>query len=630
MGRSLITLGFGKSDLRSKSSRRRGWLPTIRSLFLSTRKPVRAASTVEAPRDTSGGSPIAAEKKQANFTYNGAGQTASITTYGDGFEGSGEQVATGTYTYDGDGRVSTLTYTHGESDIDAYGTSTPIAYGLTYDAASNITQVVSADGTDNVTLDACSQLKTASLTTESYSYDQNGNRVGGGYVTGADNLLLSDGTYKYQYDKDGNVIKRTKISDGSVTLYAWNYADQLTQVTSETSAGFGGYVTMIVTYSYDAFGNQIRRTERTYSSSGPTSATTYSYTVYNGANPYLVVTDANELADGAADAAITQRDLYGPAVDQVLATDSCTGSSSGVLFGLPDYQDTIEDVVNTSGAAVNHVEFNSFGAIQNGTMAADFLFGKAGMRFDPATGLYGDDARSYNPFTGKFESADPTGMAGSGTNLEAYCGNSPVENEDPSGECYTGLASNSSGLSFGEDDLAGLLFGPPDTSWSDAISMVDECAQNGLVHLEDRFGSLERIAVQARELFLCCDGPHCVRLFLGHKNGQRMPSAHAGQVQRHQLPHEEGGLFAQFCFQFGRVDFLALKRRHFPEHDASVAGLDGNGTDVLRAEYPVRVVLAREGRSVLVSHLYPWACDPRLDADVRLLVVGQIGLLYRA
>jgi hypothetical protein len=68
--------------------------------------------------NTSGGSPIAAEHKQAKFTYNGAGQTATITTYGDGFEGSGTQVATGTYAYDGDERISTLAYTHDGSAID--------------------------------------------------------------------------------------------------------------------------------------------------------------------------------------------------------------------------------------------------------------------------------------------------------------------------------------------------------------------------------------------------------------------------------------------------------------------------------------------------------------------------------
>jgi RHS repeat-associated protein len=86
--------------------------------------------------------------------------------------------------------------------------------------------------------------------------------------------------------------------------------------------------------------------------------------------------------------------------------------------------------------------------INSTTVATDFLVGLAGMVYDPATGLYYDGARWYSPSTGKFESADPTGMAGSGTNLEAYCGNSPVENEDPSGECASGPSSYSLGIAL--------------------------------------------------------------------------------------------------------------------------------------------------------------------------------------
>jgi hypothetical protein len=35
--------------------------------------------------------------------------------------------------------------------------------------------------------------------------DANGNRTGDGYVVGPDNQLTSDGTYRYQYDAEGNL-----------------------------------------------------------------------------------------------------------------------------------------------------------------------------------------------------------------------------------------------------------------------------------------------------------------------------------------------------------------------------------------------------------------------------------------
>jgi YD repeat-containing protein len=43
---------------------------------------------------------------------------------------------------------------------------------------------------------------------EDYSYDENGNRTMTGYVTGDDNQLLSDGTYRYLYDGEGNRIAK--------------------------------------------------------------------------------------------------------------------------------------------------------------------------------------------------------------------------------------------------------------------------------------------------------------------------------------------------------------------------------------------------------------------------------------
>ncbi len=108
---------------------------------------------------------------------------------------------------------------------------------------------------------------------------------------------------------------------------------------------------------------------------------TYTYTVYDGANPYLQVSDANHLASGGATAAVSQRYLYGPAVDQILATDNGGGN---VLWGLGDNVGTVRDVVNGSGAVVTHVQFDSFGkpvnpsamAAASGQITAMKLYGQ--------------------------------------------------------------------------------------------------------------------------------------------------------------------------------------------------------------------------------------------------------------
>ena len=61
-------------------------------------------------------------------------------------------------------------------------------------------------------------------TNNSPSYDPNGNRTNSG-SPGTGNRLLSDGTYDFTYDADGNRIAETKISDLTVTGYTWDNAN---------------------------------------------------------------------------------------------------------------------------------------------------------------------------------------------------------------------------------------------------------------------------------------------------------------------------------------------------------------------------------------------------------------------
>jgi RHS repeat-associated protein len=54
------------------------------------------------------------------------------------------------------------------------------------------------------------------------------------------------------------------------------------------------------------------------------------------------------------------------------------------------------------------------------------------MSFDPATGLYNDEARWYSTAVSTFISRDPMGLA-AGMNLYRYCDNRPTDATDPSG-----------------------------------------------------------------------------------------------------------------------------------------------------------------------------------------------------
>ena len=134
-----------------------------------------------------------------------------------------------------------------------------------------------------------------------FDRDANGNQISGGNVIGADNQLLYDGTYGYEYDADGNRVAQWKTTHSSetapgsdatdITIYTWDYQGDLTGETHFTTfANYGsGTSDWSVGYSYDAEGRMICE------EADENGATTYSYTVYDGQNAYLQVTDATSV-----------------------------------------------------------------------------------------------------------------------------------------------------------------------------------------------------------------------------------------------------------------------------------------------------------------------------------------------
>ena len=208
---------------------------------------------------------LGATEFRANFDYNDAGQFTSIRRYAN-IDGTC-LVAQTDYVqpdnspgYDGMGRLVAMRHT--------FGTTTR-SYSYTFDAASRITQMVSPDGTSNYSdYDATDQLRSADYTyttaDESYTYDDSGNRDaanGSTYATDPGNRLVSDGTYTYTYDNEGNRRTRTLISDGSVTDYAWDQRNRLTKVNCfATHADYlAGTTTSTVEYTYDDVDRRIEQ-----------------------------------------------------------------------------------------------------------------------------------------------------------------------------------------------------------------------------------------------------------------------------------------------------------------------------------------------------------------------------------
>jgi RHS repeat-associated protein len=343
---------------------------------------------------------IGVQSKRVDLAYNAVNQLTGLSRY----SGVNSVVDT-SYVYDNNQRLIQLSHKKGASTVASYNYS--------YDNADKLVSTVSSvDGASSYGYDATNQLVSASHSTqtnEAYAYDPNGNRTSGGTVTSANNQLLSDGTYNYQYDGEGNRTRRTEIATGKVTEYVWDYRNRLAGVLFKDGAGV---VTKTIDYTYD--GNNQRIGKR-----------------IDGAVTERYVIDRNQIAlvfDGVG--VQTHRYLYGTAVDQVLVDETATG----MVWALADQLGTVSDLVDNSGSVVNHISYDSFGKVVSQTNAGvGFRYGYTGREQDDETGLDYYRARYYDAGNGRFISEDPIGFEAGDTNLYRYVGNSPVNAIDPSG-----------------------------------------------------------------------------------------------------------------------------------------------------------------------------------------------------
>ncbi|HEU5116467.1 MAG TPA: RHS repeat-associated core domain-containing protein [Isosphaeraceae bacterium] len=364
-------------------------------------------------QETQSGTGVASER--ADFAYDAAGNRTSLTRYSD-LAGTSVVAVTG-YTFDDANRLTNIATLNSSS-------GTISSYAYTLDPASRLTQEVrtwnggsSSDTitygyTDNGQLTSVSHTN-GSFSNESYSYDDNGNRTMSGYSTGTGNELSSDGTYNYTYDAAGNMTSKTDIATGVETDYVWDDRNRLVEVDQVVS----GVNTVLALYTYDALNNPIKVVE------GGTTR----WTVYDGNRPVL---------DFDGSGTLTARYLQGPMVDEVLARDTPSG---GVAWYLPDRLGTVRDIIDNSGTVLDHIAYDAYGQIlsQSNASAGD-RFEYAGMQTDATTGLYFDQARWYDPQSGRFITVDPKSFSAKDTNLYRYVENSPSIYVDPSGEDLAG------------------------------------------------------------------------------------------------------------------------------------------------------------------------------------------------
>ena len=394
--------------------------------------------------------------KTLNYTYDAMGNVKTVTDPADGVT---------TYTYDCLNRLKTITDPTADAYVFTYDNisrRTQLTYPTNayttykYDEANNLLNITTCTSADaiissyNYTYDQVGNRmsmtdqtgkKTSYVydqinrltktnypagTTVDYTYDGAYNRLTKTinssstthYSYDGENKLTFDGTYTYHYDGAGNLISK---SDGvQTTTYAYNYENQLTQVTLPDSS--------TVTYQYYAIFDRFSRTNTTE-------------TIY-----YLYEREDLLMELDNTGALISQY-THGPYVDEPFSICSEVSPYYYHYDGLG----SITMLTDSAETVVNTYTYEDYGSIHSESETVRNNYKYTGREHDSKTGLYYHRLRYYQPDVGRFITKDPLGMI-QGPNLYVYVEDNPVNFVDPFGE-KAGSSSHGTVMSrYREDD----------------------------------------------------------------------------------------------------------------------------------------------------------------------------------
>ncbi|MEX0698643.1 MAG: RHS repeat-associated core domain-containing protein, partial [Acidimicrobiia bacterium] len=297
---------------------------------------------------------------------------------------NGSDLFHASYSRDSLGRISQLTET-------VQGTTKVFEYD--YDAIGRLIEV-----------------RTDSVTTATYDYDDNGNRIQasgpGGTVSGsydAQDRLLSYGPATYAYTANGELARKVVSSDTTF-------------------------------YNYDEFGNL-------------TSAR-----LPDGTQIHYVIDGLNRRVGKKVDGNLVQAWLYQDQLNPVAQLDSLGEVVARFVYGsrinVPDYMvksgvtyrivvdqvGSVRLVVNAAtGAVVQRIDYDAIGQVTLDTNPGFQPFGFAGGLHDIHTTFVRFGARDYSPESGSWTAKDPVRFGLGHGSLYEYSANDPINIVDPSG-----------------------------------------------------------------------------------------------------------------------------------------------------------------------------------------------------
>ena len=151
-----------------------------------------------------------------DFTYTARHELETIRRYSD-LNGN-TLVGSTTYVYDAVSNLTNLQHrNNGGTLLGNYTFTCDAADRLTTEVFNGTTVTYTYDITDQLTADG----------TNTFTYDANGNRTGGGYTVGTGNRLTNDGVWTYTYDNAGNLTKKSKGASLETWKYGYDHNNQM-------------------------------------------------------------------------------------------------------------------------------------------------------------------------------------------------------------------------------------------------------------------------------------------------------------------------------------------------------------------------------------------------------------------
>ncbi|MBN2449513.1 MAG: VCBS repeat-containing protein, partial [Lentisphaeria bacterium] len=389
--------------------------------------------------------------RQVAYTYDVAGKVTRITTpQGNtdyAYDELGRLVSlvdpdgrTSTWTYDAASRLTAATHANGTTTAYTYDTRGMLASVThrdaldavlfseiyTRDLNGRITRVQRHDGAQvDYVYNEVGWLTEETLTpagggaaqTTTVTYDAVGNRTqvidaGGTHAVACDanGRLLSDGTYAYSYNANGNIIQRTGA--GETLQFTYDGFDRLVGMTRT-----GGSGPSSIQYRYDPLGTMVGRV---------VDGVAETYLVDRVAPFYRVLEEYD------AGGAIAARNVFGVGIEARVE-----GGSWSVLHA--DHLGSVRLRTGAAGAVQAAYEFDAFGNLRSGSADSNpYRF--AGERWEAGLGAVNLRARFYWPGAGRFLQMDaeaPDIDAPQTLHRYLYCANDPVNCVDPSGRQFS-------------------------------------------------------------------------------------------------------------------------------------------------------------------------------------------------